>query len=303
MLVKKHVDGVDLVELDDEERAALRTILLEMLDDVLEVCRRRGLSCFLAGGSMLGAARHHGFIPWDDDLDVFMPRKDYDAFEAIFDRELSEKYYLQSVNRDHYGSFPFSKIIKKNTTWLEAHTSGHSYNGVYLDIFPLENAPAGGWARKEYVLGCKALTFVVVSLAGFLDATPAYRAFLKENYSSKKVYYLRRITAGLLGWMGLKRWLLWMDRFASRYKNRPDLPELCCPTGRGGVEREHWPRAVMESHGTLPFEGRDVPVPDGWDTYLRTLYGDYMQLPPENKRERHLIVHCDFTRGWEDENG
>ena len=133
-----------LHRLTDEETEAIKNVVLEAALDVIALCDENGIPYMLGGGSALGAVRHGGFIPWDDDIDLMMPRADYEAFKRVFPQALGEKYVLQAPNTPGCEiSNTFMKIILRGTERLELQKlNAPGAHGLWLDVFPIDNAPA-----------------------------------------------------------------------------------------------------------------------------------------------------------------
>lgn len=277
-----------LIEVDEEQRRRLQGAILEMYKELLSVCIRYKITPYLIGGSALGAVRHKGFIPWDDDIDIGMTRDDYTKFIEVFNKELSKKYIINAPNLSDNPKTRFTKIYKKGTVCREVFDRKSSLNGIFLDIFIIENVPRNKVIRKLRGTLCNALQFI------------SSQVYLYENNNSlmREIYtragegnYKSRMRIGhLFSFKPAKTWFDLVDKVA-QYKK----------TGLYGIVtgRKHYFGEIFEEKVFFPsqykeFEDIEAPVFNDLDTYLTNLYNNYMEIPPENKRERHYVVELKF---------
>ena len=279
-------------ELKEDEKDKLKSVLLDMYRDIKHVCDKYNIDIMLAGGSCLGAVRHQGFIPWDDDFDMMMSREHYDRFIGVFDKELSGKYELSVPRRQSESKTLFMQMIKKGTTLLCADDlSKEDSNGIRVDFYAIEKMPDNDFIRS---LKFKYLDFVRICAISTNIYGTKNKLFKKafSNSIGNKVYYYIRYTIGLLFSMfGRKRLYDYFDRLASSSNGT----KYCSiPTGRGLSKKECHPTEVFFPPKKATFEAMEVLIPNKENEYLSSLYGDYMKVPPPEKRERHFYVKLDF---------
>lgn len=288
MNLKEAINSVknkgEIKVLSDKERSELQNTLVEMYKDLLEVCEKYKLTPYLGGGSALGAVRHGGFIPWDDDFDVNMTREDYSVLQSVFERELSDKYILSAPNYKGKSITRFPKILKKGTKLAE--TIGpreDELQCVFIDIFLIENIPENRFHMLMKGTVCNTLEYIASRVNLYVNADSVSISLLKQTGCR---YYLDRFVGAFFSWIPLGVWNNLVDR-AVQY---PKDSSLCgFPTGR-----KHYFGEILEKKKLFPqryiqFGDIMVPVFSGVDYYLRNLFGDYMKIPPEEKREQHFI--------------
>lgn len=245
----------------------VKKIQLDILDSVAQFCEERGLRYYLAYGTLLGAVRHKGYIPWDDDIDLHMPRPDYEHFLREYNQAPTPYRVVSSAgNRDY--RVAFAKVHHPGSIVREFHFKPDIF-GVYIDIFPLDGVGSKAQAKE-----CGQLRRLMhVKNSVFLGSMPLRR---KLRLAITKLILLPFPLSTLL-----KR----IERIATRHPY-DSSPTVCSLMSRAAL-REIMPRSVFDEHCMLPFEGKEYRAPKGYDHYLRVNYGDYMQLPPEEKRQSH----------------
>jgi len=277
----------------DMELKRMQEILLMIYKDVFDVCEQNGLTLFLGGGSALGAVRHGGFIPWDDDMDLMLMRGDYEKFKAIFDEHLSEKYVLQVPGAE--GKRPsnlFMKVILKGTKCLElVQKNAPGEHGLWVDIFPIEYAPENRLIRQVKGFLIDALAYACVSNYLFRFDSKEMRAYVKGSKGARINRLIRLTIGGILSFLPYERWYDFFDR-ASRGRRATSV--ITIPTGIRHYMGEMHAKDAFFPPKETNFEGVKAYLPNHTHEYLTQLYGDYMTPPPENKRERHLYVKLDF---------
>ena len=282
-----------LFEINEEERQKLQAALLEMYCDIYEVCKKHKLTLFLCGGSALGAVRHHGFIPWDDDLDTAMTREDYSKFVAMFQNELSEKYELVAPNYQRTARSRFPKVLKKGTLFREATdcSSDPQHCGIFIDIFLIENVPENRLVRKIQGNYCNLLEFIGGKVSIYENRCDK----LKELYDkvSPRSYAVNLAIGKIFSFIKSELWYNHIDRVV-RCKDEHST-ECSLPTGRKHYFGEILPRSTFFPGQQVYFAGREAMVFEDVDYYLRNLYGDYMIVPEPDKRESHFIVEMDLN--------
>ena len=255
----------------------LKKIEIGLLNELDSYCSAHGLQYFITYGTLIGAARHKGFIPWDDDIDVIMPRKDYEQLIAsyntdnprgtarILSHKLDSKYYL-----------PIAKLIDTRTV-LKEITDIDAEIGVYIDIFPLENLSDNYQdslkrMRKGFSFN-KKLIIKTVSIS--LD-----RSRIKN--------LILRLGKLALKWCSISEIVNRMDEYCKETERSDNTKYVgvICGISAGDASRV-FKREWFDSTIELPFEGQNYPAPIGYDALLRQLYGDYMQLPPRNQQISH----------------
>ena len=273
-----------LKELDSKTLKKLQNTLLEMLLDVLDVCKKHEINVFLMGGTALGAIRHQGFIPWDDDVDIGMPREDYERFVSIFENELSEKYILNAPNYSKTALARFPKILKKDSYFDAGGMKDASLCKVFLDIFIADRIPENRIIRILKSVRCNFLEFI----AGQVAFSESLNDLTKTLYKSggKANYYIRRCIGFLFSYRNTTRWYGIIDS-AVQYKKQSNL--LGLPTGSRHYNGEVFPKEVFLPVILASFEGNEVPMVHDPDKYLNNLYGNYMQIPPPEKRQKHFV--------------
>jgi lipopolysaccharide cholinephosphotransferase len=184
-----------LYRLNDEESKRLQGILLEMYTDILAFCEKKGLCLLLGGGSILGSVRHGGFIPWDDDLDLMMPREDYDVFAQTFEKSMGDKYELFIPDGKHQVTNLFMKVSKKGTIEEDICTIGNAITpGIVIDIFPMEYTPENSLVRKIKGVCSDVFAYTVISVYMFQSRNE----YMKAAYCGRRSPYLPE--SGAIRW-------------------------------------------------------------------------------------------------------
>lgn len=268
------------------DRETLRKVQLTLLDiakEIKRVCEENNIRYFLYRGTFLGAVRHQGFIPWDDDMDFAMLREDYDRFCQIAPEKLGQSYVFQNWHSSKNYAQPFAKVRKRGTVYIEAKSGDLEENGLYVDIYPLDYAPEGEAERKA--LAKKLLHLFRIKLM-----QGGYKPWMEEDRILwvKRIGYLPYQAAGLLA--GRKKLIQTYEDAVGTVEESNTLYEQSALPVAYYFDRAHYAETAM-----YPFEDTCFPGPKDYDAVLRSLYNDYMTLPPEDQREnRHQIGILDF---------
>lgn len=260
----------------DEKLWQLQTCELEMLDELVRICDKHSLRYYLVGGTLLGAVRHHGFIPWDDDIDVAMPRKDYDKFAELCHKELDANYFYQCPETDPHYFLTYARLRKNGTEIYEKRfRDSQFHNGVFIDIFPLDNCPEPG-------IVCHLLfnALAVMNYRGQVDSGEHYRPY---SEISGKIGYLALKLFSPENLVRLRKKLLQLSRKMS------DGLHVASYSGAYGYRREIFPAEWFAEGSMVTFEGKAYVGPKHFSEQLTQIYGDYMRMPPQEKRSTHDI--------------
>lgn len=288
-LLNEVVNNSSVRKMSDEESKALKKCALSIFDDILNLCNKNGLTVFMVGGSCLGAVRHHGFIPWDDDVDVSMPRGDYDKLICLLEAgALGDDYEFVYPNNKRDCPMTWLQIFRKDTTLINLGGPRKKFpNSCYIDVFPIEGVPSNKYVRRVKAWIANSLRLIANTVSDACEpVSPEMEAFYKSNKKLSRMMNCRRCFGRLFSFASHKKWVWLFEKFV---RNGDMSDWVGIPTGRGLYYNESHPSSVFFPPTEGEFEGRKVLLPANYDAYLKALYGDYMWIPPEDKRESHFI--------------
>lgn len=274
--------------IDDEQLAKLKNENVVLLQQLHDICVENNIKYSIAYGTMLGAVRHKGFIPWDDDLDVIMSRLDYIKFCKIVQERYDELFWVRNNKTDKYCPLYFGKFMKKNTVLTECQTEGvpRKY-GIFVDIFILDYVPKNkvlcNINKKIYQLSIK-----MASLrCDFRYPSKTILERSKQNPQLKRYYRTRRILGffsyimPLKFWTGLAQKIITTKKVSEFYWTGNTLKKM--------------PTTYMDNIVEYEFEGHQFLGLANYNDYLVNNYGsNYMQLPPVESREKHMIIELEL---------
>ena len=249
-----------------EDIHELRQIQIGILDEVHRFCESHNLRYFLSSGTLIGAVRHKGYIPWDDDIDIYMPRKDYEEFLATY-HDQTGRFKSINPNQESNYYYTFAKVVDLRTKMIETETEGYEI-GVYMDIFPVDYVTDDLQERKR-VFKLKKLLYKIrrckISNANPLRSRLAYWCYKSLPVSAHYVFRLiqRLIVLG-----------------------KPTRT-VCNMTEAGPKIKGCFPAEDIASSVDIEFEGKLYKTMVGYKDYLERTYGDYMTLPPVEQRVTH----------------
>lgn len=267
---KKH----DIIQISKEQFRQIQLIQLEMLLEFRRICRNHKINYSLDGGTLLGAVRHKGFIPWDPDIDVIMLREDYELFYKAAAKDLDqERFFLQEHRTDKYYRWGYSRLRRNNTEFVRAGQEHMRFRtGIFIDIMIVDNVPdlrTGRWFNN---LLCFIIRKGLWSESGRLNAKTIVGRCVCLILSKVPVDF----------WYALRKII-----YKHNNRHRTELirrmtgiyPSRC----RYGTKRSYY-----DSYTELEFEGYYFSAFSEYDSYLRDVYGDYIKLPPRDKRVSHI---------------
>lgn len=269
----------------------LKKVELEILKDFIKICKKYNLKYFATGGTAIGALRHHGFIPWDDDIDVCMLREDYDTFMKVAPREMGDRYVFMDAATERKYPLMFGKMVKKRTKFVEEAYQQIDYPlGIYIDIFPYDKTPEDEEKRRKLQKKTWRIARLhVLTLIPNPKLPDNVKGVKKSIFllGCKVVHYLLKI-CGITSEKTYRKYL----KYASECQEKDsDLYiDYSYITGENLMIRTRDAFPTVE----VPFEDTTVALVKNYDEFLRPEYGEYMELPPEDQRHNHYAAYIDF---------
>lgn len=260
----------------------LQHIELGIYKEVVRICDKYGLTYYMSAGTFLGAVRHHGFIPWDDDMDMRMPRLDYEKLMKLLPQELSAPYILRHFSNDKNSHRYFARVEDTSVHFQRTHAMKLQTNNAWIDIFPLDGMPNNkiiASLRKFHLLYRK----LWMQLSVFDEIVDVKK---KRPFREQVIIFLAMHTP-------IQRWLSWdsqvrkMDKALKAYpieKSDVYMNFFSAYKYKDIIYKKIYGKGALYQFEDVKFKG-----PEDYDSFLKIIYGDYMKMPPESSRNKHFI--------------
>ncbi len=270
----------------NQTEVAMKEKLLGILQCFHQFCEDNRLRYYVVGGTALGAMRHKGFIPWDDDIDVGMPREDYDRFLKLSNGKLQDKFAVESTdspNKDF--KYAYTKIYDTTTMLIES-AQDPIVRGVYVDVFPLDGVGVSYDDSVKYIKK-------IIQMQNLLFSKICSISKNRKLYKNAAIIICRLLP------INTKKLITKIDK-ACRKRSYSQFEYVANIVGNWGI-KEIMPKAVFGRPRHYTFETLQVYGPENMHEYLSLLYGDYMKLPPvEKQKSHHNFIKCDLNRSYLD---
>lgn len=248
---------------------------LAILSEVAKLCDKHSIQYSLAYGSLIGAVRHKGFIPWDDDIDILLLRKDYEKLSDILKKQKDVSWMELLEESSGVNVFPYMKVIDNRT--IVKPDDNNALHGIWIDVFPIDNLPDNSFACNIFRYRCKIKRAMILS---------SITDFSSQNLGKKAL--IKRILFYVVGILGKKRVVESYQKYVRKYEGKDSKYVGCLSSAY--IEKERMEKSIFDGVVPMEFEGHVFSCLKNYDQYLSHLYGSYMQLPPEEKRKTHEII-------------
>lgn len=283
-LVPEERDGYHI----GEKQKKIWAVELDLLEEFFRVCRKYNIKAHVCLGTLLGAVRHKGFIPWDDDADVWLTREEFRKLEDVAGEEFKQPYFFQTIKTDPKLFINYARLRNSETTGLVRGQAFDGYNnGIFIDIDILDGDAKTSWGRKWYRVAYR-ITQKFVDI--YCRTNP-----MDKRVSQRMCWFARPLIRAL----PYRFWIWLYEKAITMFEgNYPRDPHLHSSYVRGyRLERDE-----IEETIELPFEFIKVPCPARFDSVLRKLYDDYMKFPPVEQRGawHENLIHFEPEMPWRD---
>lgn len=268
-----------------EDIKILQNIQLELLEEVHRICEKHNITYYMIAGTLLGAVRHKGVIPWDVDIDVAMMRNDYEKFKDVCVKEESKIFNYYDYTSIKNFNHPHAMVCKKNSSIsfkYDKYNPKYKRLGIHLDIFPIDNAP------NEIILREKQEQKLLK-----LRKLKQYRV----PYSYSTLSWKRRahyIVSALLSWISIQK-INYKEQKQMQLYNSKNTTHVCSMASKYEYKKECMPKEIYGKPVLLEFSGKKFYAPEKYIDYLELIYGDYMKIPSREHQEKMLEVITDFN--------
>lgn len=273
------------VNITQQERRKIQLLELEILREVDKICRRNGIHYSMGYGSLIGTIRHDGFIPWDDDIDICLLREDYVKFKEICKKELDCRFFYQSNDTDPEYFLLYDKIRLNGTLFRESYQSSYNiHHGIYIDIFPVDYLPDNPLKQ----------IFQFVCFHFFRSGLMSKYLVLEARKGTKK-YYMAAVLRLFYCFFPLSFLYHHANKVATWYNKTPHkrIMNFLTPYRL----KEVFDANIYHEFIEHQFEDMSVEIIKQYDSFLKQIYGDYMKLPPLEKRNtRHSIIELQLPQ-------
>ena len=267
--------------MNQQEFNKLQSVQLEIMDEVHRVCCEHNITYYIIGGTALGAVRHKGFIPWDVDIDIAMPRVDYERFAHSCQTVLSDRFVYRDYKNTHNFVHPHALVCIKNTFLSTRHEylNSHEENlGIYLDVFPLDVAPENPVLQHKQAEDIKRIKWLQYYR----------RAYLYDNKFLRNT--MKKLLATFIGFFySIDKLNAMLDAVFRRYENI-ESSLWCSMSSHYSYEKQCMSSSVYGKAQLVKFENREFYAPEQLDEYLTRIFKNYMELPPESERQANLAL-------------